>query len=260
MSRVSTPSRQPQPGPSTAVANLPPGFVHLGQAPIGAVAGDAVTDAYLWFSSTKSKQWAEMKAKLPALVEGDPVYVSKDNTEIVRVLKFHLVAADQFWARKDGATGQPAGGVTFDDPGGRASGKEEYINAVILLQTSKGLLPCRVGLKSGLLGAINPALKELDAVTNDLAAWASRSPAHDLAAKANVAMPGFRFITVASFQFKTAKASGMPYLNGRGTCQPISVDDVALFKGLPAEPVSRLCELVASEHAKRMDLIRKLPA
>lgn len=240
----------------TPVATLPQGFAALAKTPVNAKPSDGVFDAYIWFASPKSGQWADMSKKLNGLVDGDPVFVSQDHCEILRVIKYHLITADQYWARKDAKTGQPAGGVTFEED----RSKEEYIDAVILVQTSKGLLPARCRFKSGLVTAAYPAIKELQIVSDELDAWASRSEAHKLAAKLQVPAPGFRFVVEASFATRTSKGSGLPYLSGRATCRPVSIDDAKLFEGLGKPDVARLMELVAAEHAKRLDAIKKLPA
>lgn len=239
-----------------SLANLPKGFAALASKPVEATPSDAAFDAYIWFASPKSKQWGEMAAKLPGLVDGDTVFVSPKLTEIVRVMKYHLMTVEQYWAVKHPTTGQPMKGVVFTED--RA--KEEYIDSVILVQTSAGLLPARCRFKSGLIGAVNDAISELKLVSSDLNAWASRSAMHAAAAKAPIPAPGMRFLVTASFASRTSKKTGSPYMLGRAQIAPTSPEDAKLFAGLAEADVAALCELVAGEHEKRMNAIRALPA
>lgn len=255
MSRVTTQPARSNPAP---LATLPQGFAALATAAPAAKASDGDRDAFLWFATPKSKLWSDMQAKFgPGLLENDPVFVSPGHTEIIRVVKYHLVTAQQYWARKDGATGQPAGGVVYE----KAPGLEEYIDAVLMVQTSKGLLPCRCRFKSGLIGGVTPALKELEAVRDDQDAWTSRSAAHAAAMKVTLPAPCFRFLVTATFAPKTGKASGRPYLAGKATCAPVTPQDAELVLRAIGNPdVAKLCELVAQEHGQRLDGVRKLPA
>lgn len=236
---------------------LPSGFATMANAPVNAEPTEGVFDAYIWVASAKSKQFPDMVKKCPGLIDGDIVYVSQGHTEILRKISFHLMTAAQYWARKNPTTGQPMSGVQFTDPGDRS--KDEYIDAVVVIQTSKGLLPARWRFKSGLVGAINPAIEELKLVQSDLAAWSTKSASHEVASKLPVPAPGFRFVTDATFAMRTAKGSGLPYIAGRGQCRPITPDDGKLIGGLADAKVAKLCELVAAEHQKRLEDVKKLP-
>lgn len=258
MARLQSETLAPRTSGAVATPQLPAGFASLANQQINATASSAVKDAFIWFASKKSKQWDEYSQRLGgSLVEGDTVYVSPDHIEVIRVMKYHPIAVEQYWSRKDKLTGQPSSKPQKSDPG-RAAGFEEYIDTVLLVQTSKGLLPARCRFKSGLIGAISKAIEELKTVRDDLESWSSRSAAHAIAAK--IPTPAFRFVAEASFGMKTAKGSGMQYLNGRVTCRPTSPDDAKLLAGLSDPGVAALCELVAEEHKNRLAALDKLPA
>ena len=257
MARLQSETLAPRTG-AAVTPQLPSGFASLANQQVNATASSAAKDAFIWFASKKSKQWDEYSQRLGgSVVEGDPVYVSPNHIEVIRVMKYHPIAVEQYWSRKDKLTGQPSSKPQKSDPG-RAAGYEEYIDAVLLVQTSKGLLPARCRFKSGLIGAVSKAIEELKTVRDDLESWSSRSAAHAIAAK--IPTPAFRFIAEASFGMKTAKGSGMQYLNGRVQCRPTSADDAKLLAGLSDPEVADLCELVAEEHKNRLAALEKLAA
>lgn len=257
MARMQSETLAPRNTGAVATPQLPSGFASLAEQQVTATTSGGAKDAFIWFASKKSKQWDEYSARLGGVVvEGDPVYVSQNHIEVVRVMKYHPIAVEQYWSRKDKLTGQPASKPQKSDPG-RAAGFEEYIDAVLLVQTSKGLLPARCRFKSGLIGGVSKAITELKTVREDLDSWASRSAAHAIAAK--IPTPSFQFVAEASFGLKAAKGSGMMYLNGRCECRPTGADDAKLLAGLNDPEVAKLCELVAEEHKNRLAALEKLP-
>lgn len=235
-------------------APIPRGFASLGPVNVGNVE-TVDKDAFIWFASRKSKLWGDIEKRMPPqqqLVEGDVVYVSPDLTERLGVLKYHLVTANQYFALAHPATGRPSGKAWRTKDAAESTAKE-FIDAVILVYTSRGLMPARIVFKSGLIPAITPALKELDSCVND-PTWKDRSADHAIAMRFDP--PYLRFVASASFASRQSKSSGMPYLAGSCACKPTTSTEATAIAKLGE--VATLCELVAAEHGKRTAEIEKM--
>lgn len=197
------------PAKSTALAV--PGF-KTGQIMPKTKVNSSGGDAFIWIAHPMSKSlWKDMSQKVKGLQEADLIYVSGSLVERLQPLKYHLIEAFKFFATTD------SDGDMIDvwDEEADDVPKEagEFVEALVIVYTSKGAKPARMTFKKAMCKAVGPMLDEYREAAEE--GWATRSKDHAAAAKA---VPddliGFRFYGEASASPKPTKDGKFTYMLG----------------------------------------------
>lgn len=156
----------------------------------------------------------------PGIATGAPVLIHPNNAPPVKLdpFKYMLIAAKQFFCSVDGQ-GNPVQCVVEPDD----AHEKEYIDSLILVFTSDGIIPATCQWRTTKCQAIHGAKDELEFITQNPDEWAKRSAEHQFASQ--MPHPYARFTCTVQMQGKTAKGSGLPMQLASAIINPATPGD-----------------------------------
>lgn len=212
--------------------NLPAVYNNL---PAVNVDTDTVGVPYVGFLATtpnSADKAANIRAACPGIGEGDP-YLSMGGTyRRLDPLKFHLLAAEQFWCERD-QTGNTIR-TTREKPDSWKSPFKEEVIAALLVYAGDDVIPALCSFRTTKSGGIHPAVNALRQVVEQPGEWGALSADHQASLALN--LPFSRFTTTVSMRKDTAKGSGNPMFLARGSVKPITAGEWKVLKDALESP------------------------
>lgn len=230
----------PPPAKSTALAGFKPAGALI---PETRGQSGSTGDAFIWVAHKQSNLWDEMSGKVQNLRSANLVYVSADITEHLNPLKCHVLEAFRYYAELD------AGGEIVkayaETTESRPKNAAEFVEAVLLVYTSKGVRPARVTFKKAMCRGIQPMLDELADITKEPDAWAARSKDHARAAKdISADLANFRFFAELTTSSKPTKDGRFEYPVANAKVSPTTPNEVAALATLDAKLVEAVRQAI----------------
>lgn len=204
---------------------------------------------YVLFVHPRGGNFAELKAAIPSLVEGDPVLVIDGQPpQKLDPLKFILLRADRYFAQVD-ATGAIRQVTRDVEKARKGRDWKDHYETVLLVLLPDRVVPARCTFKTTKTNAIANALKALARAQTP--EWANESAAH----KATLAIPDarFRFVTTVTLRRGTGQTSGVAYTAANGFVNPLSSTEWSnLSDALADDDLVEQLTVVNEEFDKRL--------
>lgn len=189
---------------------------------------------YVQFLNAKSPSFGKVLAALPETEEGDLILMG-DRPERLNPFRFILIRAGVHYSEID-HTGTILASTTDPEIARANKALKEYIEAVVLVFASRGLVAARCRFSSARLKAIRTALDGLDAAQTP--GWGKQSPEHATALL--IEDPRFRFVSTVKTSWTTSRGNGFRYQIATAICRPAGQGDIAAIRAWFADPVSLL--------------------
>jgi hypothetical protein len=179
--------------------------------------GDYTKTPYVFFASSKSPQWAALKASIPDVNEMDAVLSLPEPEEpvVLRPFRCFLLAAKQFWGEFNESGELLSASMEKDES------FVETIETVLLVQVGQRLIPARCTFRRGMCPAIHTLTRAVKLASSP--EWGEKSPEH--AATLSIGSSNLRFVATIRSHKRTSKTSGRAYNFAEASIKPTSAAD-----------------------------------